>query len=359
MNEKKLLQYTHLINALGTIAIIMGIYMLYRNGNWLEFLFFVVLSAIAESLIIPMGDNSYVSIGFAIGMTAILLFDPWIAAVILTLGTMLKIYKEDGESKHIFNTSFYKRYFNGSAYALSALGGGVANRVLSDLAPEPSFIGLSVLGIIGTFAGYAVVHLVLYSKLFSVLHGKPFKTMVNEQMWYFRNFAAIAPIGILMLFSYKTYGWFFASLIFGPLLLARYSFSMYVETKNMYFETIRTLSNALDAKDEYTNGHSHRVAEYSVMIAEKMQLSLKDLETIKSAALLHDIGKIGIKDEVLNKPGKLDFREFYEVQQHPEIGANILKDVSALQKVSAIIRYHHERYDGNGYPVCSPGKRRS
>ena len=150
MNEKKLLQYTHLINALGTIAIIMGIYMLYRNGNWLEFLFFVVLSAIAESLIIPMGDNSYVSIGFAIGMTAILLFDPWIAAVILTLGTMLKIYKEDGESKHIFNTSFYKRYFNGSAYALSALGGGVANRVLSDLVPEPSFIGLSVLGIIGT-----------------------------------------------------------------------------------------------------------------------------------------------------------------------------------------------------------------
>ncbi len=100
----------------------------------------------------------------------------------------------------------------------------------------------------------------------------------------------------------------------------------------MYFETIRTLSNALDAKDEYTNGHSHRVAEYSVMIAEQMQLSPKEVETIKSAALLHDIGKIGIKDEVLNKPGKLDFKEFYEVQQHPEIGANILKDVSALKK---------------------------
>lgn len=156
-----------------------------------------------------MGDNSYVSIGFAIGMTAILMFDPWIAAVILTLGTMLKVYKEDGESKHIFNTSFYKRYFNGSAYALSALGGGAANLLLGDILPEPSFIGLSVLGIIGTFAGYAIVHLVIYSKLFAILQNKPFKTMVNEQMWYFRNFAAIAPIGILMLFSYRTYGWFF------------------------------------------------------------------------------------------------------------------------------------------------------
>jgi len=128
-----------------------------------------------------------------------------------------------------------------------------------------------------------------------------------------------------------------------------------MDMKNMYFETIRTLSNALDAKDEYTNGHSHRVAEYSVMIAEKLQLSPKDVETVQTAALLHDIGKIGIKDEVLNKPGKLDFKEFYEVQQHPEIGANILKDVVALQKVSKIIRYHHERFDGNGYPDSIPG----
>jgi putative nucleotidyltransferase with HDIG domain len=91
------------------------------------------------------------------------------------------------------------------------------------------------------------------------------------------------------------------------------------------------------------------------MIAEKMQLSPKDVETVKTAALLHDIGKIGIKDEVLNKPGKLDFKEFYEVQQHPEIGSNILKDVTALQKVSSIIRYHHERYDGNGYPDSISG----
>lgn len=355
MNENKLLKYTHLINAIGTVAILMGIYMQYRNGNWLEFLFFVVLSAIAESLIIPLGDNSYVSIGFAIGMAAILLFDPWIAAVVLTLGTLLKVYTEDGELKHILNTSFYKRYFNGSAYALSALAGGVANQFLSNLAPEPSFIGLSVLGILGTFAGYVFFNLMIYAKLFSILQNKPFWPVVNEQLWCIQNFAAIAPIGILMLFSYTTYGWFFASLIFGPLLLARYSFSMYVDMKKMYFETIRTLSNALDAKDEYTNGHSHRVAEYSVMIAESMLLSPKEVETIKTAALLHDIGKIGIKDEVLNKPGKLDFKEFYEVQQHPEIGANILKDVAALQKVSAIIRYHHERYDGNGYPDSISG----
>ncbi len=356
MNEKKLLQYTHLINVFGTIAIIIGIYMQYRNGNWLEFLFFVVLSAIAESLIIPLGDDSYVSIGFAIGMAAILLFDPWIAAVVLTLGTLFKVYTEDGELKHILNTSFYKRYFNGSAYALSALAGGVANQFLSTLAPEPSFIGLSVLGILGTFAGYVFFNLMIYSKLFSILQGRQFGIVVNEQLWCIQNFAAIAPIGILMLFSYTRYGWFFASLIFGPLLLARYSFSMYMDMKKMYFETIRTLSNALDAKDEYTNGHSHRVAEYSVMIAERMKLSPKDIEKTKTAALLHDIGKIGIKDEVLNKPGKLDFKEFYEVQQHPEIGANILKDVSALKKVSTIVRYHHERFDGNGYPDSISGE---
>jgi len=356
MNEKKLRQYTHLINAVGTVAILIGVYMQYRNGNWLEFLFFVVLSAIAESLIIPLGENSYVSIGFAIGMAAILLFDPFIAAVVLTLGTMLKVYSEDGELKHILNTSFYKRYFNGSAYAISALAGGMAGKFFAQIAPSPSFIGLSVLGILGTFIGYVFFNLIIYSKLFSILQGRRFWPVMQDQSWCLHNFAAIAPIGILMLFSYKTYGWFFATLIFGPLLLARYSFSMYMEMKKMYFETIRTLSNALDAKDEYTNGHSHRVAEYSVKIAERLNLSPKEIETVKTAALLHDIGKIGIKDEVLNKPGKLDFKEFYEVQQHPEIGANIIKDVAALQRVSVIVRYHHERFDGNGYPDSIRGE---
>jgi len=350
MNEKKLLQYTHLINAVGTIVIAMGIYMQFKNGNWLEFLFFVALSAVAESLIIPLGDSSYVSIGFSIGMAAILYFDPWIAAVVLTLGTMLKVYKENGAFQHILNTSFYKRYFNGSAYALSALAGGIVNQGLSSVAPEPSFIGLSVLGILGTFIGYVFFNLLIYSRLFALLQNREFWKVLREQLWCIQNFAAIAPLGILMLFSYKTYGWFFAILIFGPLLLARYSFSLYIDMKKMYFDTIRTLSNALDAKDEYTNGHSHRVAEYSTMIAEKMQFTPKDIETIKTAALLHDIGKIGIKDNVLNKPGKLDFKELYEVQQHPEIGANILKDVAALDKVSSIIRYHHERFDGLGYP---------
>lgn len=356
MNEKKLRNLTNLINIIGTAIILVGGYMQYRNGNWWEFLFFVVLSAISESLIIPLGENSYVSIGFAIGMAAILIFDPWIAAVVLTLGTLFSVPRRDGKIQHIFNSSFYKRYFNGSAYAISALAGGTANSFLSQLAPEPAFVGLSVLGILGTFSGYVFFNLMIYSKLFALLQGRPFRKVIREQIWCINNFAAIAPIGILMVFSYSTYGWFFASLIFGPLLLARYSFTLYMDMKKMYFETIRTLSNALDAKDEYTNGHSHRVAEFSVMIAERMQLSIKDVETIKTAALLHDIGKIGIKDEVLNKQGKLDFKEFYEVQQHPEIGANILKDVAALQRVSTIIRFHHERYDGNGYPDSISGE---
>jgi putative nucleotidyltransferase with HDIG domain len=159
-----------------------------------------------------------------------------------------------------------------------------------------------------------------------------------------------------MVIAFKSYGWFSVLILFGPLLVARYSFSLYMDMKKMYFETIRTLSKALDAKDEYTNGHSQRVAQYSVKIAENMKLSPKQIETTKTAALLHDIGKIGIKDEVLNKNGKLDFREYYEVQQHPEIGANIIKDVASLNKVSEIIRHHHERFDGNGYPDSLVGE---
>jgi len=153
-----------------------------------------------------------------------------------------------------------------------------------------------------------------------------------------------------MALAYINYGWFALLLFYGPLLLARYSFKLYLDMRNIYFETIKALSNAIDAKDHYTNGHSHRVAHYSEVIARKMGLTGKSIDIIKTAAILHDIGKIGIEDHILNKPSHLTDNEFYLIKQHPSIGAKILEDVDFLGEVSRIIKSHHERYDGKGYP---------
>jgi len=109
----------------------------------------------------------------------------------------------------------------------------------------------------------------------------------------------------------------------------------------------------LDARDPYTAGHSQRVADYSVMIAQKAGFLSEMVDLLRKSALLHDIGKIGIRDDVLLKDGKLDEDEFEQIKQHPVIGANILEQVNLPQDLQPLlpgVKYHHERYDGKGYP---------
>ena len=117
-----------------------------------------------------------------------------------------------------------------------------------------------------------------------------------------------------------------------------------------YFDTVTALIMSLEARDEYTKGHSDRVTEYSVGIARQLQLEEEMIKTIKDAAILHDIGKIGVRDDVLLKPGRLTPEEFSEIKKHPVISGNIVKSISSLREVGTIANQHHERYDGKGYP---------
>jgi putative nucleotidyltransferase with HDIG domain len=120
--------------------------------------------------------------------------------------------------------------------------------------------------------------------------------------------------------------------------------------EQVHFQTIIALSDALDAKDRYTAGHSRRVMEYSMCIAGNMNLAEKDLQLLKKSALLHDIGKIGIPDIILHKESGLTDEEYAAIKVHPEIGANILKPVEAFKDLVPAVYCHHERFDGKGYP---------
>jgi HD-GYP domain-containing protein (c-di-GMP phosphodiesterase class II) len=113
---------------------------------------------------------------------------------------------------------------------------------------------------------------------------------------------------------------------------------------------IRSMINAIDAKDSYTCGHSDRVAEYARLIARELSLDLNQCEQIYMTGLLHDVGKIGVPDEVLNKPGQLTDSEFELIKQHPVIGFEILKHLENLDYVLPGVLHHHEAIDGSGYP---------
>ena len=126
--------------------------------------------------------------------------------------------------------------------------------------------------------------------------------------------------------------------------------NLYRNLKESYLETIITLVNTIELKDPYTKEHSQRVASLSLLIAEKMGLSDERKERLMYASLLHDIGKIAVKGSILNKNGSLTEEEYKEVKKHTILGANLVKGITYLRGVSDIIRHHHERWDGRGYP---------
>lgn len=128
------------------------------------------------------------------------------------------------------------------------------------------------------------------------------------------------------------------------------------ESEATYLGVIGTLAAALDARDRYTAGHSQRVAELSVTIGRQLGLADHGLDTLRIGALLHDIGKIGVPDAVLRKPGRLTDDEFAQIEQHPTIGARILEPLRFLPEVVAIVELHHEQPDGSGYPFGLTGE---
>jgi putative two-component system response regulator len=119
---------------------------------------------------------------------------------------------------------------------------------------------------------------------------------------------------------------------------------------NPSVEIMTTLVNMIDAKDNYTIGHSVRVARYSREIAKRMGKSQQEIVDIYYSGLLHDIGKIGIPDKIISKSSELTDQEYEVIKRHPEIGANILKDMTEIPNASIGAHWHHERYDGKGYP---------
>ncbi len=128
------------------------------------------------------------------------------------------------------------------------------------------------------------------------------------------------------------------------------------DLRELFYKTIKLIAAALDAKDPYTHGHSMRVTMYSMILAKKLNLDDTMLEEIETAGLLHDIGKIGIPQRILCKPGKLTDEEFEVMKSHPEQGEKMLKDIKKLTLISNWLRTHHEKWDGTGYPNGMKGE---
>ena len=167
---------------------------------------------------------------------------------------------------------------------------------------------------------------------------------VHEQWWFWAALAALAAAVVFLI----------ASLFVR--MKTRQALKRQLEYKNITLESIQAIARTIDAKDEYTNGHSIRVGFYSKVIAENLGMSSDEVDNIYYIALLHDIGKIAIPDSILNKPGRLTDAEFSVMKSHTTRGAGILKGISTIPQIIEGAKSHHEKYDGSGYPEGIKGE---
>ena len=165
------------------------------------------------------------------------------------------------------------------------------------------------------------------------------------EQWWFWGIIAVLALVVIILFN---------QLIIR--IKTKQSLKRQLEYKNITVEAIQAIARTIDAKDEYTNGHSIRVGYYSKVIAENMNMTSDEVDNIYYIALLHDIGKIAIPDSILNKPGRLTDEEFAVMKSHTPRGAKILKGISTIPQIIEGAKSHHEKYDGSGYPEKLKGE---
>lgn len=305
-------------------------------------LFFTTIAILAEYLSVLLPAGGKITVAFPISFLVIIVYGPATAILLEIFSVIWEIL--------VKKESWYKTIFNASQYSLSSGLAGLTYMYAGGIIGKINFVNYLVPAMFCALV-YCLINSILVATVISLDSGmslsKVYRINIKEVL---PSYLAETPLGFIMAVIYVHIGIIGILLFFFPLLLARRSFELYTRMRKMYLDTIRTLAATIDAKDPYTHGHSERVSRMAVQLAKKLDFSEQEIEYLEYAAVLHDIGKIGIEDNILGKKEKLTDQEYEKIKEHPIIGANIIQSIEFLQKCSKAVLYHHERFDGFGYP---------
>ncbi|WP_346930631.1 HD domain-containing phosphohydrolase, partial [Clostridium sp.] len=262
-----------------------------------DIVFFTILTALTESFTVVF-KNMSISTTFAITITTYILFGPLSSILILVLGFLFRILKvNNNQYKHLFNTPIYGTVFNCCAIILPIIiGNYVFNAINSSNLTilQQGNISIVVFGVI-----YFLINALVMSILMSLMTQKHiFYCLCSSVKIGIIHFIVMIPIGLIlaMIFNQNKY-WGIVCIII-PISLIRYTLLLYSESKSQFIDTVEALMNAIDARDQYTEGHSRRVAEISVAIGKELKYNQWSIEELNIAAMLHDVGKIGVSDTI-------------------------------------------------------------
>ena len=341
--DKKVLAYVVALVAAGMFAL----YLMRPGGaemNWLEVLAFglIIFTAEAMPVELPRGRGT-VSVGYAVIYACILVLGPEAATWLAAFAT-LRMLELAGQ------VPLLPLLFNRAQLALSAAAAGLTYVALGGVPGHIDVLG-GAWALIGTAAVYSLVNITTVVAVMSLSQKNSFWGIwAHDFRWMMAHYLALTPVGVLIAVVQAEVGLAGVLLLFGPLVLARYSMQLYAQMRKAYLATIQAMVAAIEARDPYTAGHSRRVATYTVATAKIMRLPDDQAERLEYAAWLHDVGKLAVPDHILQKKGSLSPTEWAEMKMHPETGASILRQIKLLGEDIDIILHHHERWDGAGYP---------
>jgi putative nucleotidyltransferase with HDIG domain len=321
--------------------------------------YWTIATLAASALPVRLPRGVALSVASAPIMAAMLLGGPTAAAIVTLVGTTDErelrglralVSPSTGNSGGV---PWYGTVFNHAAGATAVALSGM----LYDTFMGPAL----AIGPIAEF-GLAIAACALFSALSSILAviavsvrtGIPFGTVLAQDISAVAlNLGGLVPLAWLMAQVFQLpngVGWWATPLFVVPLYTTRVAYARYVETRELFEQTISALSKAIDARDPYTRNHSSRVSHIAEEMCRVMRLPEEEIERIKWSGLLHDVGKIGIRDHILLKEGPLDKSERILMNQHPTIGAEIVAPASQLSDEAPLIKAHHEWFNGSGYP---------
>ena len=282
-------------------------------------------------------------------LSVIALFGPGVAALMEATSALLRglVLRGGGDVR--------KAVFNAANLAAAA---GAAGLVYQALPWATRFDGpLFVVPLAAAMVTHSVVNFFMVGTIISLDSQLPIRRVYRRSLSVERLRGLIdASFAVMIILLYQQAGAWTLLLFLFPVLALWQSDRLYQRNKEAHINSIAALTTALEADEPYTHGHSYRVAKYAVRIGKALGMTERELETLEYGGLLHDIGKIAITNEIICKPGRLTDSEFEVMKTHASIGADIVEQIKFLSEATELVRHHHERPDGRGYPYGLKGE---
>jgi putative nucleotidyltransferase with HDIG domain len=313
---------------------------------------FFILALLVEIFSIPLfSSQSTISVVPPVIWAMIVLFGPLYATIISVVSNFIYDFqiKKLKYQLILIRIAQYMITVSISGIMFLIMGGKIGNQELGPLL-FPFIVSV-------TF--YLFLDSLLSSCLIAFSEDiSPYDAWVVNYRWMTPYELALVPFGVLMIFIYQQLSLIGLLLFLIPLLMIRRSYSLNIDLKRTYKETVQAFIRTIEAHDSYTSGHSLRVAKYSKQLAKCLKMPYQDMERLEIAAYLHDIGKIAgyFSEKILNNNKKLDANKEEKKSIHIYQSDRLISGITFLKEVGDIVRYHHERWDGTGYPEGLAGE---